>query len=105
MATDVSTHPAIVKLLKGLKTVVSQDLVSVVLYGSAARDEYEKTSSDLNVLIVVEDLTPATLKALSGPIAKWVRGGQPSPASTCKSDPRVLLLGVRSGQCRSRIDW
>ena len=79
MATDVSTHPAIVKLLKGLKTVMSQDLVSVVLYGSAARGEYEKTSSDLNVLIVVEDLTPATLKAISGPITKWVRGGQPSP--------------------------
>jgi|TARA_B100001123_G_scaffold443784_1_gene590707 predicted nucleotidyltransferase len=79
MATDVSTHPVIVKLLKELKTVVSQDLVSVVLYGSAARGEYEKASSDLNVLIVVEDLNPTTLKALSGPIAKWVRSGQPSP--------------------------
>ena len=79
MATDVSTHSALVKLLKGLKTVVSEDLVSVVLYGSAARGEYEKASSDLNVLIVVKDLSPATLKVLSGPITKWVRGGQPSP--------------------------
>tara|TARA_B100000029_G_scaffold500326_1_gene571903 strand:+ start:125 stop:868 length:744 start_codon:yes stop_codon:yes gene_type:complete len=79
MATDVSTHPAIIKLLKGLKAAVPQDLVSVVLYGSAARGEYEKASSDLNVLVVVEDLTPATLGALSGPITKWVRGGQPSP--------------------------
>ncbi|RZP28708.1 hypothetical protein EVA25_02740 [bacterium] len=79
MATDVSTHSALVKLLKGLKTVVSEDLVSVVLYGSAARGEYEKASSDLNVLIVVENLSPATLKVLSGPITKWVRGGQPSP--------------------------
>lgn len=79
MATDVSTYPAIVKLLKGLKMVASRDLVSVVLYGSAARGEYEKANSDLNVLIVVEALTPATLEAVSDPITKWVRGGQPAP--------------------------
>ena len=79
MATDVSTHPAIGKLLKGLETAVPEDLVSVVLYGSAARGEYEKASSDLNVLIVVEELTPTTLEALSAPIKKWVRGGQPAP--------------------------
>ncbi|MEE3203493.1 MAG: nucleotidyltransferase domain-containing protein, partial [Acidobacteriota bacterium] len=79
MATDVSTHPAIGKLLKGLKTTVPENLVSVVLYGSAARGEYEKSSSDLNIAIVVEELTPTTLEALSGPIKKWVRGGQPAP--------------------------
>jgi len=54
-------------------------LRSVVLYGSAARGDYHKGTSDLNLALVLDRLDPATLEAISGAIAAWTRRGQPPP--------------------------
>lgn len=59
-------------------------LVSVVLYGSAARGEYTEGVSDLNVLVLLRDTEPATLRRGSALARRWVAEGNALP----------LMLGV-----------
>ncbi|HET8770006.1 MAG TPA: nucleotidyltransferase domain-containing protein [Gemmatimonadaceae bacterium] len=54
-------------------------LTAVVLYGSAARGEHVKATSDLNVLVIVRSLTPATLRASAAAAAAWGKAGNPPP--------------------------
>lgn len=72
-------HPELEKMVAGLKSALGSRLHSVVLYGSAARGDFHAKTSDLNLLIVVADLEPATLEALGKPVRHWERRGQPSP--------------------------
>ncbi|MDX2194415.1 MAG: nucleotidyltransferase domain-containing protein [Gemmatimonadales bacterium] len=51
---------------------------SAVLYGSAARGDWHAAHSDINLLLVVEALPPATLRALAGPLSQW-RAAHGSP--------------------------
>ena len=76
---EMMTNPVIAKMVDRLRTAVGTDLRSVVLYGSAARGDYEKATSDLNLLIVLDQLDPATLERLKGPVTQWERKGQPAP--------------------------
>ncbi|MXZ72349.1 MAG: nucleotidyltransferase domain-containing protein [Acidobacteria bacterium] len=74
---DLSDSPVLLRLVEGLRGALGDELVSVVLYGSAARGDYDASTSDLNILIVASDLKPTTLARLSGPIRRWERSGQP----------------------------
>ncbi len=66
-------------LLVRLETAFGNSLVSVILYGSAAMDDWHQGSSDLNILCVLQQLSPAEL-AQSEPVLRWWRGlGNPSP--------------------------
>src|SRR5215472_11553740 len=54
-------------------------LVSVILYGSAAGADHHAKFSDLNVLVVLKEITPREL-AEAEPILRWWREkGHPSP--------------------------
>jgi len=72
-------HPVLRRLRDDLQRALDDRLVSLVLYGSAARGDYRQKTSDFNVLLVVRDLAPATLGALSGPVRRFERQGQPVP--------------------------
>ena len=62
-----------------MKTAFGEHLVSAVLYGSAAMGDWDERGSDLNVLCVLDRLTPAELSA-SEPVFRWWRGeGNPPP--------------------------
>jgi predicted nucleotidyltransferase len=52
---------------------------SVVLYGSAARGDWLAGRSDVNVLLVVDDPSPASLRKLAKPIADWHERGLMPP--------------------------
>ncbi len=52
---------------------------SVVLYGSAARGDWLADRSDVNVLIVVDDPSPASLRRLAKPVADWHERGLVPP--------------------------
>lgn len=54
-------------------------LRSVVLYGSAARGDFQPGVSDLNVLVLLDDAEPASLRRGSGPAQRWVKEGNPPP--------------------------
>ncbi len=51
---------------------------SAVLYGSAARDDYIPGRSDINLMLVLEQLDASTLRSLSRGIARW-RNATPEP--------------------------
>src|SRR5580698_6950700 len=66
-------------LVEKLKKALGPDLVSVVLYGSAAAGDHNEKFSDFNVLCVLSRITPAQLGA-TGPIFRWWRElGNPAP--------------------------
>ncbi len=67
------------RLVERLKTAFGDRLVSAILYGSAAMDDWHERSSDLNVLCVMDRLSPQELSQ-SAPIFKWWREqGNPPP--------------------------
>src|SRR5579875_2688886 len=66
-------------LVERLKTAFDAHLVSAILYGSAAMDDWHEQSSDLNVLCVLDSLSSREL-AQSEPIFRWWREqGNPPP--------------------------
>jgi len=58
------------QLVSRLEYACGEDLASVVLYGSAARDDYHEQYSDLNLLIVLRQIKPSIYPALAG-VLKW----------------------------------
>jgi hypothetical protein len=62
-----------------MKAAYGAELASVVLYGSAARGEYRPGVSDLNVLVLLRDLSPAALRRASQAARGWVAQGNPPP--------------------------
>jgi hypothetical protein len=62
-----------------MRTVYGADLESVVLYGSAARGEYRPGASDLNLLVLLREVSPAALRRASAAARAWVAEGNPPP--------------------------
>jgi len=77
--TGAAANPALDQMVQGLSKALGSRLHGVVLYGSAARGDFHKATSDLNLIVVLEDLEPATLAALEPAFARWRRLGQPTP--------------------------
>ena len=64
---------------RDLTTTYGDDLVSVVLYGSAARGEYREGVSDLNLLVLLRDTAAATLRRGSALARSWGAAKNPPP--------------------------
>jgi predicted nucleotidyltransferase len=75
-------------LVDRLRKAHGDRLISVILYGSAATGDHHGEFSDLNVLCVLNQVTPAELKA-SEPIFKWWRDGNPSPLLLSEEEVRT----------------
>ena len=71
--TTLETFAAAVELAAG------ENLVSLILRGSAARGDYDGKRSDLNLVIVLRDASASALRPLGEAVAKWVKSGQPPP--------------------------
>lgn len=67
------------KMVEELKALLSEQLVSVVLYGSAAAGDHAGKNSDINLLVVTHTLFPKELLALSKAMIPWTRQGNPPP--------------------------
>jgi hypothetical protein len=67
------------QLVSRVRKAHGADLVSVVLYGSAAAGEHHPEFSDINILCVLTEVTPVQLMA-SAPVFRWWHEcGHPSP--------------------------
>jgi predicted nucleotidyltransferase len=66
-------------LVEDLRSTHGDNLVSVVLYGSAAAGDYVATRSDYNLLIALNRITPADLRLAQAPMRNWQRLGHPLP--------------------------
>lgn len=62
-----------------LALALGQDLVSLVLYGSAARGDFSPDRSDLNLLLILADASPARLRPIGPAVHAWVKAGHPPP--------------------------
>lgn len=67
------------ELTERLKAAYGEDLLSVVLYGSAASGDYHEKHSDLNVLCVLKQVGLAELERAAEPLQWWIKKGQPAP--------------------------
>jgi predicted nucleotidyltransferase len=67
------------ELVSRLRAGCGDNLVSVVLYGSAARDEFHERYSDVNLLAVFRDLSGEPIAALSPIIRWWTRDEKFTP--------------------------
>lgn len=77
------------ELVERLQKAHSNRLVSVILYGSAAAGDHHEKFSDLNVLCVLNEVTPEALGD-SEPIFKWWRTrGNPSPLLLSEEEVRT----------------
>jgi hypothetical protein len=66
-------------LVAQLSLVYAGELQAVVLYGSAARGDRLAKRSNLNVLVVVKQITMAHLRKESAVAAAWREAGNPPP--------------------------
>ncbi len=62
-----------------LKTTHGKNLVSVVLYGSAAAGDFLPTRSDYNLMIALEQITPKDLRNAHACVREWAKMGHPVP--------------------------
>jgi hypothetical protein len=67
------------ELVQRLKAAAADNLKAVILYGSAATEEFHSKHSDLNILCLVGMADAAHLEALHGPVEWWIRRGQRPP--------------------------
>jgi len=67
------------QLVEKLRKALDGDLVSIVLYGSAAVGDHNEKFSDYNVLCVLSSITPSQLAATEPVFRWWCSHGNPSP--------------------------
>src|SRR5208283_5255476 len=58
------------ELVTRLQQACGDNLVSIVLYGSAAREDFHEQFSDVNVLLVLQNLKPGSFAAIT-PVIHW----------------------------------
>ncbi|HVB32914.1 MAG TPA: hypothetical protein VNJ52_00870 [Patescibacteria group bacterium] len=67
------------ELVERLKQAAGPNLLSVVLYGSAASKQFHPRHSDLNVLAVMSSLGASALDTLAPVASWWQKKGHPGP--------------------------
>jgi hypothetical protein len=78
MANQVA-HEAFNHLLGDLRATHGDNLAAVLLYGSAAAGDHVAQSSDYNLLIALQRITPEDLRLAQAPMREWQRLGHPLP--------------------------
>jgi hypothetical protein len=74
------------QLVDQLRSIYGADLVAVALYGSAARGEHIAKHSDLNVLVVVQQILMDHLRK-EAPVAQaWREAGNPPPLTLTRNE-------------------
>ncbi len=67
------------RLVERLKAALGDRLESVVLYGSAAMNDWQQETSDLNILCVLTQLSPRELASCEPVIDWWKQARNPAP--------------------------
>ena len=76
-------------LARTLGTALGDNLVSLVLYGSAVRGGWVEGRSDVNVLIVVRDASAASLNAGAKALKDWAAYAHAAPLIQTEADWRA----------------
>ncbi len=70
---DTKTEQVIEKFTHEIQTLYGDDLVSLILYGSAAGADFVPDRSDLNFLVVLKRVTPEALRKAMPLVRAWHR--------------------------------
>jgi predicted nucleotidyltransferase len=70
---DARTEQTIEKFSREIRTLYGDDLISLVLYGSAAGADFVPDRSDLNFLVVLKEVTPEALRKAVPLVRDWHR--------------------------------
>ena len=62
-----------------LESSLGANLISLTLYGSAARAHHVDGRSDINLLVIVRDASTTALHKAAGLLASWSRSGEAAP--------------------------
>ncbi|HEV3315425.1 MAG TPA: hypothetical protein VG488_00600 [Candidatus Angelobacter sp.] len=62
-----------------LKSAAGTNLESILLYGSAASEDFHAEYSDVNVLCIVRELSAPALQALAPAVNWWTKSKHPAP--------------------------
>lgn len=77
-------------LIQRLSSAAGQNLVSIVLHGSAAADDFQPEFSDVNVLAVVSELSVPAMQSLAPVLAWWTGLGYPAPLFFTQSELQAV---------------
>jgi hypothetical protein len=77
------------ELVERLRQAEQDRLLSVILYGSAATGDHHQDFSDLNVLCVLSQVTPAELAACEPVFRWWREQGNPAPLLLSEDEVRT----------------
>lgn len=70
---DSKTEQAIEKFTHEIQTLYGDDLLSLILYGSAAGTDFVPDRSDLNFLVILKRVTPSALRKAMPFVRAWHR--------------------------------
>lgn len=76
------------RYVKEITSIFGPGLQSVVLYGSAARGEYQAERSNLNLMLILEPLELSTLRQYAGTHRRWAKEGIVVPLLLTPDDLR-----------------
>jgi predicted nucleotidyltransferase len=71
--------------------VYGSDVRSIVLYGSAAREQFHEGSSDLNVLVLLRQVDAGVIRRGAALARRWVEQGNPPPLLLAEEELRRSL--------------
>lgn len=74
----MAEHDLLKEFLQKIRAAAGDNLVSIILYGSAADGDFHPHHSDLNLLCIVKDASFSALAKLS-PVVEWWHGEKQPP--------------------------
>ncbi len=78
-SAEAIDNPVLRRMVHDLTASLGDLLHGIVLYGSAARGDWQKGTSDFNLIVVLENLEPGTLEKMTPILKHWSGKGQPAP--------------------------
>jgi predicted nucleotidyltransferase len=97
------------ELAKRVRDAGGANVRAIVLYGSAASNEFQKEQSDLNVLCLVDRLDAGSLRGLRPVALWWWRKGHPAPLLFTLEELResadVFAIELLDMKQRHRMLW
>ncbi len=95
------------EFVQKLKSAVGENLKAVILYGSAATEEFHAKHSDLNILCLVGQADVAHLGALHAAVEWWIRREQRPPLVFTREELRrsadIFTIELLDMKLRHRI--
>lgn len=76
---DARTDKAVGQIAEAVRTAFGPGLISLILYGSAAGDDFVPGVSDINIAIVLEEITVARLRTVRQHLPAWQKLGMGMP--------------------------